>query len=44
MKGSKCWNCQGKNAKVGYVELWDGKCPECGRQVEPAPLDQEASQ
>lgn len=29
-----CSNCQGENAKNGYVELWDGVCPECGRLVD----------
>jgi len=29
-----CSNCEGENAKTGYVEQWDNKCPECGRKVE----------
>jgi len=28
-----CTNCQGENARTGYVELWDGICPDCGRGV-----------
>jgi len=28
-----CPNCQGENAKTGYVEEWDGLCPECGRKI-----------
>jgi len=30
----ECPNCQGENAEYGYVELWDGVCPECGRIVD----------
>lgn len=30
----ECPNCQGENAKTGYVELWDGVCADCGRKVE----------
>jgi hypothetical protein len=29
-----CANCQGENAKTGYVELWDGVCPDCSRVVQ----------
>lgn len=29
----KCPNCQGENAKTGFVEAWDDKCPECGKEV-----------
>ena len=29
----ECPNCQGENATNGYVELWDGICPECGRKI-----------
>ena len=28
-----CGNCQGENAKTGYVENWDGKCPDCGNTI-----------
>ena len=28
-----CGNCQGENAKTGFVESWDGKCPDCGSVV-----------
>ena len=31
-----CTNCQDpENIKNGYVELWDGFCPDCGRLVDP---------
>jgi len=30
----ECGNCQGENAKTGYVKSWDGKCPDCGREVQ----------
>jgi hypothetical protein len=30
----ECSNCQGQSIETGYVELWDGVCPECGRLVE----------
>lgn len=30
----KCTNCSKENQRTGYVELWDGVCPECGNVVE----------
>ena len=32
-KRTSCNNCQGQNAKTGYVENWDGICPDCGRTI-----------
>jgi len=29
----KCANCEGENVKTGSLEIWDGKCPDCGRQI-----------
>jgi len=29
----ECTNCQGENRETGFVENWDGKCPDCGRQI-----------
>lgn len=33
MRRPVCGNCQGENARTGYVESWDGVCPDCGRRV-----------
>ena len=27
-----CPNCEGENAKTGYVENWGGVCPDCNRK------------
>ena len=29
----KCPNCEGENAKTGYVENWGGVCPDCNRKI-----------
>jgi DNA polymerase-3 subunit beta len=28
-----CANCDPENLEHGYVESWDGVCPDCGRQI-----------
>jgi predicted RNA-binding Zn-ribbon protein involved in translation (DUF1610 family) len=29
----ECQNCGKENTKSGYVDSWDGVCPDCGRVV-----------
>ncbi|MFA5773702.1 MAG: hypothetical protein WC908_03455 [Candidatus Paceibacterota bacterium] len=43
MKKQECPNCQGENAKTGYVEDWDGICPDCGRKIKNRMLGKENS-